>query len=170
MNNRVALLEAELNKARTLMEQGGATPGATPTAAIAPAVVTNGVSMEEFEKVKNELTEVYRRNSENSRQMIEMSSENKRLSDIVLEKDKQIADLQNRFKDAESEANSRDSTIKDKEKTMSVLKAELLSLQTKVLTTEGELRKANEEKEAVCTMFPPLLAFSCTHVDIITFV
>jgi len=156
MNNKVALLEAELNKARALAEaaqQGGSTSsiGASQITSAIPSLTasTIGANSEEFERLKNELTEVYRRNSENSRQMVEMTAENKRLSDVVLEKDKEIANLQMKCKDVETTANSRDSTIKDKEKIVLVLKSELRSLQAKIVTTEEELRKANDEKEAL---------------------
>jgi len=155
MNNKAAILEAELNKARALVEalqQGGANATVSPTsvaALSASTIATASVSQEDFDKLKNELTEVYRRESENSRQMVDLTNENKRLSDVVIEKDKEIASLQSKCKDVETAANSRDSTIKDTKKTVEILKSELHSLQAKILTTEEELRKVVDERESL---------------------
>ena len=151
LNNKVAILEAELNKARALLE--GATPAgaaATPSGPVGTTMGTNVVSSEDFERLKNELTEVYRRNSESAQKMVDITTENNHLKDVVKEKEKEIMSLQDKCKHVETAASSADDTLKDKERTMSILRSELRSLQVKLVTTEGELRKANDEKEVVC--------------------
>ena len=169
LSNKIALLEAELANARAMLSQQ---PGATPTpggdavsgvAGAAALSTVPGVSTEDYERLKNELTEVYRRVGETSQHLVEKTTEIKRLSDLAQEKDREIAALQGKCADAEKAAATADDTIKDKETTVSILRAELRGLQVRLVKTENDLRVATDERDAVCCQPTLVFFFFCPH-------
>lgn len=157
--NRANMLEAELRKAKEAATAGGAASGSvsaisSPGAGSTPGAGT--VSMEKFTQLQTDLNELYRRNSEYSKQVVEKTNENKHLSDIVQEREREIAELQARCKKIEDAAATSDATIKDKELTLSVLRSEMRGLMAKLVKSEDDLRKAKEELEVVCNLFSPV--------------
>ena len=163
--NRANMLEAELRKAKEAAAAGGGTASGTASAISSPSAGTTPgagtVSMEKYTELQTDLNELYRRNSEYSKQVVEKTTENKRLSDTVQEREREIAELQARCKKVEEAAATSDATIKDKELTLSVLRSEMRGLMVKLVKSEEDLRKAKEELEVVCNTLQTTHA-SCT--------
>ena len=116
------------------------------------SAVGSSVTAEELANLRKELTEQYRRSSECSKQVLEMANENKRLAQVIQDKEREIAELQGKCKRIEDTATSADDTIKDKELTLSILRGELRSLQVKLIKSDEDLRRTKEDLDMVCAL------------------
>jgi chromosome segregation ATPase len=119
----------------------------------------------EFSKVKEELTESYKRNSENAREIIHLNGEIKALSEQLQAHERELFDMKTHMGEGEMTIHHLETEIKDREVTISVLHAELHSLQLEYIRSEENLKKIQKENTVLVDRWLRKMSEEAEHMN-----
>jgi chromosome segregation ATPase len=112
----------------------------------ASAAMTTTTTVE-MAQLKEDLTQAYKRNSENAREMLQLNGEIKTLTERLAAKERELGDVRSRAGESEAASKRVEDEVRDMEATIAVLRAELQSLQLEFVAAEETLRKTKAEND-----------------------
>jgi len=138
LEKEVAQLKAE-NESLRRAKNGTFTPQGTAE--------VDAYSQQVISKLRNDLTESYKRNADNARALFQLTADNKEQGAKIAQKDKEISDLKAKVAEDDAIKKKLEVDIHEKETTVGILRTELQCLQTDYIRLE-ELSKTLKRENA----------------------
>eukprot|EP01106_Pelomyxa_sp_JSP_P014925 TRINITY_DN491_c1_g1_i1.p1 TRINITY_DN491_c1_g1~~TRINITY_DN491_c1_g1_i1.p1 ORF type:complete len:593 (-),score=144.97 TRINITY_DN491_c1_g1_i1:45-1793(-) len=144
LSEKCGVLEREVSNLRSDNEL--LRRGKDPVKLQAPSELESSALQQLIAKLRTDLTESYKRNSENAREMLAINAEKAELTAKAAAKDKDFIESKQKISEIEAAKRKVDAELQEKEVTIAVLRGELQSLQIDNVKQQDAVKRLSADK------------------------